>query len=81
MTERCDHCRFWALSKYNGGKIGDTYYGIAGHHTDGSMSDCRRHPPIVREPGNWNPLGEAIWPRTCRDSWCGEFQPRQEQEA
>ena len=38
MADTCDRCRFWPLSGYNGGKIGDRYYGIGGSGTDGSWA-------------------------------------------
>ena len=33
---------------------------------DGTPAECRRHPP----------KGQAHWPMTYSQGWCGEWQPR-----
>jgi len=77
MEDTCGRCRFWPLMGYNKGKIGDTYYGIGGPGTDGSMSPCRRHAPTrdtSRPDGDL--FGSARWPTTNRGDWCGDFEAR-----
>jgi hypothetical protein len=75
--QRCELCRFWPLSSYSNGKIGDKYYGIGGHHTDGSVSDCRRRAPAMVDPHRDAHLwGSARWPTTKREDWCGDFEAR-----
>jgi hypothetical protein len=34
------------------------------------LADCRRRAPIALPPD-----GEALWPVTRRDFWCGEWEP------
>jgi len=82
MADTCDRCRFWPLSGYNGGKIGDRYYGIGGSGTDGSVSDCRRHAP-TRDTSRPDAdlFGSGRWPTTGRGHWCGDFEARPEVEA
>lgn len=75
MSERCELCRFWQLSSYNGGKIGDQYNGVGGPHTDGSASNCRRHAPRHLQQLD-RIYGRVDWPTTKRDEWCGEFEAR-----
>ncbi len=59
----CAECRFWDRLA-----------------TLGSMGDCRRHAPrhlwIEIHPGTQDEEcpREGVWPLTCEDDWCGEFE-------
>ena len=64
----CGNCRYWPAKRESYG-----VYGIGGPHTDGSVSDCRRHPPIAVRQDRY-PHSSAVWPATNREDWCGEFE-------
>lgn len=67
--ERCEFCRYWPVS----GGSDDRWYGLGGHNTDGSVSDCRRRAPAERREGR-ELHGSAEWPTTKRTDWCGDFE-------
>lgn len=69
MPERCETCRFWPAARNSRGT-----YGMHGHHTDGSVSDCRRYPPRDTDPSREHYDRNAVWPRTLKTDWCGEWK-------
>ena len=60
----CYTCKFWNA-------FGPAYWvnpNEAGNH------QCRRYPP------HFNASGEAVWPETAHDDWCGEWVDDEEQK-
>ena len=73
-AETCNSCRFWPT---RGEPIDGRYWGIGGPHTDGSVSDCRRHAPRqVKDRASSYPHDSAIWPETKSYDWCGDYEAR-----
>lgn len=70
-VECCGNCAFWPLAGMNGGEP----FGIGGHHTDGSVSECRRHAPVGVKP-DMDLHGSARWPTTRKRDFCGDFELR-----
>ena len=69
--ECCGNCAFWPINPYSEGMP----YGMKGPHTDGTVSDCRRHAPREISPQRY-PSDTAQWPTTKRDDCCGDFELR-----
>jgi hypothetical protein len=42
---------------------------------DDKNGECRRKAPIVRQENIY-----ARWPNINRDKWCGEYQPKKEDQ-
>jgi hypothetical protein len=42
------------------------------------IGQCRRYAPKPKAPAGANGAsnGDAAWPRTASDDWCGEWDPR-----
>ncbi len=75
-VECCGNCAFWPLGYQSGSDhLGSEPYGIGGHHTDGSVSECRRHAPISANH-EMRLSGSAIWPTTKKRDYCGDFELR-----
>lgn len=64
--ERCETCRFWERTRYGG---------TQGAHCCGSHSKCRRHSPQPNPAAKDRFMGDAHWPITRKEDWCGEYQP------
>lgn len=69
----CGNCAFWPLGGYQHDWEGCEPLGIAGYGTDGTVSECRRHAPVV---GRHSPGRSADWPQTEKLDSCGDFQHR-----
>lgn len=74
-VECCGNCAFWPLGNYQSDIDGAPPYGTGGHHTDGTVSDCRRRAPQDQDPSRY-PSSTARWPQTNRNDFCGEFEQR-----
>jgi hypothetical protein len=74
-VECCGNCAFWPLGNYQHDFKGAEPQGTGGHHTDGSVSDCRRYAPSHQRPDMY-PSATARWPTTNKRDYCGEFEQR-----
>lgn len=76
LAELCGNCKHWPLSGYGKTKpLTEEPSGLHGHHTDGSVSDCRHRSPVRKDPG-YCPGENRSWPQTGRDEGCGDFVNR-----
>lgn len=77
MTEEtCQTCRWWLLSGYS---VANPEYGLRGAHgpgCDGTVSTCHRNAPIADLSRQDRFMGDAVFPMTKADDFCGEYKPR-----
>lgn len=72
-VECCGNCAFWPLNPY---QVEGSYpLGIGGPHTDGTVSECRRHAPTELDRAKY-PSAERRFPTTNRSDFCGDFELR-----
>lgn len=74
-VECCGNCAFWPLNPYQSGEAEAYPLGTGGPHTDGSVSECRRHAPIALKHERY-PSAERLFPTTRRQDFCGDFEQR-----
>lgn len=65
---RCSSCRFW--ERATGGEYA---FMMAPHQLE--SGPCRINPPVMVQGG------QAIWPRTHKDDWCGKHEPKGENQS
>ena len=78
--ECCFDCRFFVLEgKMNPREIQESDW------KDGTCEgECKRRPPHLgdmvpqKDDELWRTYG--IWPRVLGDDWCGEFEPRRQEQ-
>ena len=73
-VECCGNCAFWPLA-HSQSEWSREPYGIGGHHTDGSVSECRKHAPIGIADG-MALHGDRKFPTTRKSDFCGDFELR-----
>lgn len=66
LDERCETCRFW-LKRRDATQYAPSY------------GECRRYAP--RGPLTIQIEGYTIWPETPLPGWCGEYQPKEPDNA
>jgi len=78
---RCDHCRYWDMSKHN-----------QSDHADDQLGACRRSPPVLdqgfmamkylvyTEVEFLTESESCYWqqPITTGSGWCGEFMDKRD---
>jgi hypothetical protein len=74
-VECCGNCAFWPLGNYQHDWAGAEPFGIGGHHTDGSVSECRRHAPRDLNRDRY-PGATRLFPMTEKRDFCGDFELR-----
>lgn len=72
-VECCGNCAYWPLGGYQHDWKGAEPIGIGGQHTNGEVSDCRRHAPSESDR-NSHPGATARWPTTRKRDFCGDFE-------
>ena len=72
----CGNCVHWDRASPARG----TYppLGRSGPHTDGTLSECRRHAPRGVQAVGYSGRDDARWPHTSPTDWCGDFEARKD---
>lgn len=74
-VECCGNCAYWPLGGYQHDWKGAQPLGAGGPHTDGTVSECRRHAPLAVNTARY-PSADRLFPSTNRTDFCGDFELR-----